>query len=93
MTRRLTERSHRRLARIRPSSHRGEHGMDLALVDLYEPLPRPPAALSDSRALRALAEEKATLARELGRVQLRCTRLRDDCVAQAEGSVAIADVE
>ncbi|MEP6505732.1 MAG: DUF2325 domain-containing protein [Betaproteobacteria bacterium] len=86
MTRRLAERSHRRLARLRPAPQRGEHGLDLALVDLYQPPPRDREgpAPADTRALRALAEENATLARELGRVQLRCTQWRDDCIAQAE---------
>jgi hypothetical protein len=82
MTRRLAERAHRRLARTRPLSHRGEHGGDLALVEAHQPPQREPVA--DMRALRALAEENATLARELGRVQLRCTEWRDDCIAQAE---------
>ena len=83
MTRRLAERPPRRLLRARPASGRVEHGQDLAL----RPEPRADAAAAqraDQRALRALAEENAMLARELGRVQARCTQWRDDCVAQAE---------
>ena len=48
---------------------------------------RPDAATTpsaDQRALRGLAEENATLARELGRVQARCTQWRDDCIRQAD---------
>ena len=83
MTRRLAERLPRRLLRMRPVSGRAEHGQDLAL----RPEPRTDAASAqraDQRALRALAEENAMLARELGRVQARCTQWRDDCIAQAE---------
>ena len=86
MTRRLGERHSRRLLRMRPLPHRPEHGLDLALT-LLAPEPRPdsePAQRADQRALRALSEENALLARELGRVQARCTRWRDDCIAQAE---------
>ena len=82
MTRRLAERLPRRLLRTRPATHRPEHGLDLALVALRaDPLT---ARHADQRALRALAEENALLARELGRVQARCTQWRDDCIAQAE---------
>jgi hypothetical protein len=86
MTRRLLERSHRRLARRRPPANRADHGQDLALVSLPEGPWRDGdgAARADPRALRALAEENATLARELGRVQARCTQWRDDCIAQAD---------
>ena len=65
---------------------RPDHGLDLALPGLRS-LPRvdpEPAERADQRALRALAEENALLARELGRVQARCTQWRDDCIAQAE---------
>jgi hypothetical protein len=79
MTRPRSERSHRRLARVRPAAHRTEHGLDLALVTWHDSAQR-----ADERALRALAEENATLARELGRVQARCTQWRDDCIGQAE---------
>jgi hypothetical protein len=68
---------------MRPLSHRPDHGLDLAL-----PLPRPHddagGIPADNRALRALAEENAMLARELGRVQARCTQWRDDCIVQAD---------
>ena len=83
MSRRLAERPPRRLLRMRPAADRAEHGQDLAL----RPEPRPEATAgqrADQRALRALAEENAMLARELGRVQARCTQWRDDCIAQAE---------
>jgi len=39
---------------------------------------------ADPRSLHALAEENALLVRELGRVQARGTRWRDDCIAQVE---------
>ena len=86
MTRHLLERSHRRLARRRPAANRADHGQDLALVSLSEGPRRDGegAERADQRALRALAEENATLARELGRVQARCTQWRDDCIAQAD---------
>ena len=84
MTRHLGQRHPRRLQRMRPALQRPEHGLDLALVAL-RPEPEPaPAQRADQRALRALAEENALLARELGRVQARCTQWRDDCIAQAE---------
>ena len=86
MTRRLVERHPRRLQRVRPIPHRPEHGLDLALTVLR---PDPPTdsgqtQRADQRALRALADENALLARELGRVQARCTQWRDDCISQAE---------
>ena len=86
MTRRLAERPPRRLLRMRPATHRPEHGLDLALVDLRAGARDDPLAAqrADQRALRALAEENALLSRELGRVQARCTQWRDDCIAQAE---------
>lgn len=86
MTRRLAERPPRRRLRMRPPTARNEHGQDLALVALRaESRPDTDAAQrADQRALRALAEENALLARELGRVQARCTHWRDDCIAQAE---------
>ena len=86
MTRRLAERSPRRLLRMRPATHRPEHGLDLALVDPRADAHDDPLAAQrgDQRALRALAEENALLSRELGRVQARCTQWRDDCIAQAE---------
>ena len=86
MSRRLAQRHPRRLLRMRPVPQRLEHGLDLALVE-SRPLSQAEAGLAqraDQRALRALAEENALLARELGRVQARCTRWRDDCIAQAE---------
>jgi hypothetical protein len=86
MTRRLAGRPPRRLLRMRPATQRPEHGLDLALVSL-RPVPAADpgtAQRADQRALRALAEENALLARELGRVQARCTQWRDDCIAQAE---------
>ena len=86
MTRRLAERPPRRLLRMRPATQRNEHGQDLALVaPRSDPrLDADAAQRADQRALRALAEENALLARELGRVQARCTQWRDDCIAQAE---------
>ena len=82
MTRRPGERHRARLQRVRALAHRPEHGLDLA-VALARPepdaSPRP-----DLRALRGLAEENALLARELGRVQARCTQWRDECITQAE---------
>lgn len=68
---------------MRPAVQRPEHG--LALVACRPPSPEPVLTQgADQRALRALAEENALLARELGRVQARCTRWRADCIAQAE---------
>ena len=86
MTRRLAERPPRRLLRMRPAAQRVEHGQDLALVALRADSRHDADAAqrADQRALRALAEENALLARELGRVQARCTQWRDDCIAQAE---------
>ena len=83
MTRRLADRHPRRLLRMRPPAQRPEHGLDLALV--RPEAGRDPANHPDGRALRALAEENALLARELGRVQARFTQWRDDCIAQADG--------
>ena len=83
MTRRLaTDRCPRRLLRMRPAPRRLEHGFDVALV--APAVAEETAHRSGAQALRALAEENALLARELGRVQARCTRWRDDCVAQAD---------
>ena len=70
---------------MRPATHRPAHGLDSATVDraLAEANPlalRP----SDKPTLRALAEENALLARELGRVQARFTQWRQDCIAQAD---------
>ncbi len=79
MTRRPAQRRPRRLPRARTSDHRHAHALDLALLDVRETPATPP----DQRALQALAEENALLARELGRVQARCTQWRDDCIAQA----------
>jgi hypothetical protein len=79
MTRRLVERQPRRLQRMRPAAQRPEHGLDMALPRPDERVRQP-----DPRALRALAEENAMLARELGRVQARCTQWRDDCIAHAD---------
>ena len=71
---------------MRPTIERPQHGLDLALPALRaERRADPePAQRADQRALRALADENALLARELGRVQARCTRWRDECIAQAE---------
>lgn len=80
MTRRVAERHPRRLSRMRPALDRPEHAVDVAL---FRPLEDGSAHAIDTRALRALAEENAMLARELGRVQARCTQWRDDCIAQA----------
>ena len=81
MTRPLAaERHPRRLLRIRPTPHRTEHGFDLAVTGPADAAAHRPDAL----ALRALAQENALLARELGRVQARCTRWRDDSIAQAD---------
>ena len=82
MTRRLAARPPRRLLRMRTAPWRPQHGLDLALVPAR--VDPPAAQRADPRALRALAEENAMLARELGRVQARCTQWRDDCIAQAE---------
>ena len=79
MTRCLAQRHPRRLPRTRTSDHRREPGLDLALLEVRES----PATCPDQRAWDALAEENALLARELGRVQARCTQWRDDCIAQA----------
>ena len=86
MTRRLAQHRPRRLLRMRPTVERSGHGLDLALAGLrLERRAEPEAAQrADQRALRALADENALLARELGRVQTRCTQWRDDCIAQAE---------
>jgi hypothetical protein len=86
MSRRLAQHHPRRLSRMRPVAQRPTHGLDLALVALRPPSPPEPelGQRADQRALRALAEENALLARELGRVQARCTRWRDDCIAQAD---------
>jgi hypothetical protein len=86
MTRRPANRHPRRLLRTRSTPSRPEHGLDLALPMLRDmPGPAPEtAARGDQRAVRALAEENALLARELGRVQARCTQWRDSCIAQAD---------
>ena len=86
MTRRLAQHQPRRLLRMRPAIERPPHGLALALPALrVERRADPePAQRADQRALRALGDENALLARELGRVQARCTRWRDDCIAQAE---------
>jgi hypothetical protein len=86
MTRRFVERHPRRLQRMRPIPHRPEHGLDLAVTVLRPESRTEPGQPqgADQRALRALAEENALLARELGRVQARCTQWRDDCITQAE---------
>jgi hypothetical protein len=80
MTRRPRARLRGRLQRLRALAPCPEHGLDHAVA-----LVRP--GLADdahARTLRALAEENALLARELGRVQARCTRWRADCIAQVE---------
>ena len=84
--RRLALRHPRRVLRARVPPRRPEHGQDLALVPLRT-LHRDDAEAArraDQHALRTLAEENAMLARELGRVQSRCTQWRDDCIGQAE---------
>ena len=80
MTRRPGERRRGRPQRVRGLAPRPEHGLDCALALLR------PALADDAqvRTLRALADENALLARELGRVQARCTRWRADAIAQAE---------
>lgn len=84
MSRRLGERHPRRVRRMPPVLPRAEHGV--APVALRASPPRagdaPPPG--DLRLLRALAEENALLARELGRVQARFTRWREDCIVQAD---------
>ena len=82
MTRRLAERPPRRLLRMRPTVDRSEHGLAVALVDRHDDPAQSQRA--DQRALRALAEENALLARELGRVQARCTQWREDGVARVQ---------
>ena len=79
MTRRPGERHRARLQRARGLAHRPEHGLDLAVT-----LARRDDGSADQHTLRVLTEENALLARELGRVQARCTRWRDDCIVQAE---------
>jgi hypothetical protein len=74
-------RSPRRLARLRVS-HRGGHGRDVVLGAACEPVSVCAPAADD--VLRTLAAENALLARELGRVQLRCSRWRDEAIAEAE---------
>lgn len=89
MTRRLTPHAPRRLLRARAPIGRHEHGLDVAAPDRLDDAPAECAVSGDgehddARALRALAAENAMLARELGRVQQRCTQWRDDCIAQAD---------
>jgi hypothetical protein len=81
MTRRFAERHPRRLLRARPPAHRPDHGLDLALVVRRD---GDPPSRADLRALRALAEENALLARELGRVQARSTQWRDACIVETQ---------
>ena len=71
---------------MRSIPHRPEHGLDLAVTASKTEVRAEPAPSqrADQRALRTLAEENALLARELGRVQTRCTQWRDDCITQAE---------
>jgi hypothetical protein len=80
MTRRLGERRRGRLQRVRALAPRPEHGLD-CVVTLLRPRPADDA---QARTLRALADENALLARELGRVQARCTHWRADAIAHAE---------
>jgi Uncharacterized protein conserved in bacteria (DUF2325) len=82
MTRRLAGRHRGRLQHMRVPPRRPEHGAGLALVPARPQAEAEPRA--DPRALRALADENALLARELGRVQARCTQWRDDHIVQAE---------
>ncbi len=82
MTRRLSERHHRRLSRMRSGTLRPEHGLDLALPGLHTATRA--ALAADQDPLYALAAENALLARELGRIQARWTEWRDDSVAHAE---------
>jgi hypothetical protein len=86
MTRRLTPHAPRRQLRARAPLGRHEHGLDVAAPERLDDAPadRGGSGDGDARALRALAAENAMLARELGRVQQRCTRWRDDCIAQAD---------
>jgi len=83
MTRRPGGRHRGRLQRMRAPGHRPEPSIDQAVAVARldglrggVPAPRPD--------VRALAEENAVLARELARVQARCTRWREDCIVQAE---------
>ncbi len=80
MSRRLGERHPRRVRRMPPVLTRSEHGV----AAVASRASADPAPGSDLRLLRALAEENALLARELGRVQGRATRWREECIAQAE---------
>lgn len=84
MTRRLAERPPRRLGRMRPVPPRAEHGVALVAPRPVVERPTDSGHAPDLRLLRALAEENALLARELGRVQARFTRWREDGIAQAD---------
>lgn len=84
MSRRLGERHPRRVRRMPPIQPRAEHGVAPAALRPSPGRSADTATSGDVRLLRALAEENAVLARELGRVQARATRWRDDCIAQAE---------
>lgn len=89
MTRRLSTTPHRRLLRARAEPRRFDHAGDLALLDRRDARLRPepderPRDRDSDRALQAVIEENAMLARELGRVQQRCSRWRDECIVQAD---------
>ena len=86
MSRPFARRQPHRLLRARPIAQRATHGLDLALVTLQPVSRAEPESTQrvDQRTLRALAAENALLARELGRVQARCTRWRDECATQVE---------
>ena len=91
MTRRLPP-SRRRLSRSRPPARRSDHAGEVALrgwppdrAEGAETTPSPSFLQRDGdRALRCLAQENAMLARELGRVQQRCTTWRTDAGVQAD---------
>ncbi len=86
MTRRLST-TPRRLRRSRPPTRRCDHAGDVALPGLRPVVvvaASPQPQRDTDRALRSLTLENAMLARELGRVQQRCTQWRDDCIVQNE---------
>lgn len=84
MTRRLGERRPRRPARTRAELARAEHGGVLAAVRPSVDRAPQQGHGAEGTLLRALAEENALLARELGRVQARFTRWREDGIVQAD---------
>ena len=84
MSRRLGERHPRRVRRMPPVLPRAEHGVAPVALRPAQGRPGDQTPPGDLRLLRALAEENALLARELGRVQARFTRWREDCIGQAD---------